>query len=467
MPPLGPPYAEQVEHPPSPRYPAEPPQQWPVTPLLPVSVAAPLPPHRPGWADDPRRRAMVWGGVAIVLAVIVGVLVGRSTNDSPLTVSAPVTVPEPTSSSTSSDTNSDSSSSERDTTTTTTEPQSLESIVLDIERFVERDRGLKFKHDVDVSLAADGEFQRLVLADFDKEKPAIIEQQQVLRAIGLVPPGFDLVEAERSFFSISVIGAYFPDTKRLIVRSAEITPLTREVLAHELTHALDDQWFDLNRPALDNPDDESGYAFSSLVEGNARRVENDYLASLSADEQDQAQSEQDDLILQHPEILDFPPIITTLNLSPYDDGPQFVQALLDDGGQPRLDAAFALPPITSEQILQPDRYLAAEGPVAVPAPKADGTPLNVGVMGELLLREMLFDSVPSVAEVQRAVKGWGGDSYVTWTDSAGRSCVRDTFVGDTPGDTKELAQAITEWGQDRDMVIDAPDGGPATFTVCT
>ncbi len=430
----------------------------------PVTVAGPVP--RSGWSGDPRRRALVWGGVAVVLAVIVGVLVGSSTNDTALDAVAPLTVPRSTSSDSTGDSN-DSSSSERDSTTTTTEPQSLESIVFDIKQFVEQDRGLKFKRDVDVSLVPDGEFQRLVLADFDKETPALLEQQQVLRAIGLVPPDFDLVAAMRSFLSISVIGAYFPDTKRLLVRSADITPLTKEVLAHELTHALDDQWFDLNRPALDNPDDESGYGFTSLVEGNARRVENDYLASLSSDEQDEALSEQNDLLLAHPEILDVPAIITTLNLSPYDDGPEFVQALLDDGGQPRLDAAFALPPVTSEQILQPDRYLAAEGPVAVLAPKADGAPLNVGVMGELLLREMLFDSVPSVAEVQRAVKGWGGDSYVTWADAAGRACLRDTFIGDTPRDTKELVQAVTEWGQDHDVVIDAPDGGSATFTVCT
>jgi len=74
--------------------------------------------------------------------------------------------------------------------------------------------------------------------------------------------------------------------------------------------------------------------------------------------------------------------------------------------------------------------------------------------------------VPSAAEVNRAIDGWGGDSYVTWADASGRSCLRDTFVGDTPTDTNELVQAITEWGQDRDVVIDAPAGGPATFTAC-
>jgi hypothetical protein len=75
---------------------------------------------------------------------------------------------------------------------------------------------------------------------------------------------------------------------------------------------------------------------------------------------------------------------------------------------------------------------------------ADGAVANVGVLGALLLRETLFDSLPSDAQVQRAIEGWGGDSYVTWIDSTGKPCLRDTFVGDTPGDTKELVQAITD-----------------------
>jgi hypothetical protein len=55
---------------------------------------------------------------------------------------------------------------------------------------------------------------------------------------------------------------------------------------------------------------------------------------------------------------------------------------------------------------------------------------------------------------------------VTWIDGSGKACLRDTFVGDTPGDTRELAQAITEWGADHDAVVDAPEDGPVTFTVC-
>ncbi|MEY2447290.1 MAG: hypothetical protein QOH79_766, partial [Acidimicrobiaceae bacterium] len=142
------------------------------------------PPGGDRWLDDPRHQAIAWGSIAIVFAIIVGALVGASAADRSLTVAAPVTT---------SDASTAASSSESDTTTTT-EPPSLDAVVLEIERFVERERGLKYKRPVPVTLAGEGEFQRLLLADFDKQRASLLEGQEVLRALGLVPPDFDLVK---------------------------------------------------------------------------------------------------------------------------------------------------------------------------------------------------------------------------------------------------------------------------------
>jgi hypothetical protein len=434
-----------------------------------LTTPQPLPPpaSRPRWIDDHSHQTIVWGAIAIAIAVIVGVLVGKSSGDNPLATAAAVTSSDSsTDTSTDSSTDSASDSTSSESATTTTAPPSLDSVVLDIEKFVEQERGLTFKQKVDVTLVGDAEFQQMLLSDFDTQQRSLLEEQQVLDALGLVPAGFDVAKEEKSLLSIAVLGFYDTKTKRLVVRATSITPFSREVLAHELTHALDDQWFDLNRLQLDNADDESGYGFRALAEGNARRVEDAYVASMSASDQAQAIFEQANLLSQHPELRNLPQIMLTLAQSPYDDGSGFVQTLLETGGQARLDAAFRVPPTTSEQILDPQRYIAGEGPVPVPAPTADAAPENVGVLGELLIREMLFAEVPAAAEVQRAVTGWGGDSYVTWTDPAGKTCLRDTFVGDTNTDTTELVQTITKWGASHNAVIDAPADGPATFTVC-
>jgi hypothetical protein len=455
------------DRPPPPQYPAGPPVDWPPFPPVP-EPPPPVPPPNPRWIDDPQHRARLWGAVAIVFAVIVGALVGAAAADRPPSLGAlAVTSSSASSDDTTASTDSSGSSDSSDSgATTTTTPPSLDTVVLDIETFVEHERGLKFKQHVDVELADDSEFQQLLLSEFDKHQAANQEDQQVLTALGLVPPRFDVVKNERSLLAIAVGGFYDPETKRLVIRAATVTPFTRQVIAHELTHALDDQWFNLNRPQLDNADDESGFGFAALVEGNARRVENAYVAAMTPADQEQAMTEQASVLAQHPELFDLPPVLLALAQAPYDDGLAFVENVLDHGGQTELDHAFISPPVTSEQIFDPARYLAGEGPANVAPPDADGTALNRGVLGARLLREMLFETLPSSAEVQRAISGWGGDEYVTWTDSAGQSCLRDTFVGDTAGDTQELVQGITEWSKDHGATVTPAADGAATFTVC-
>jgi hypothetical protein len=124
------------------------------------------------------------------------------------------------------------------------------------------------------------------------------------------------------------------------------------------------------------------------------------------------------------------------------------------------------PPVDSEQILHPDRFLAGDVPKPVPQPTPDGTLSNQGVLGELMFVQLLSDSIGSSSRVSKATTGWGGDSYVTWADDQGRTCIRDTFVGDTPADTLELVDAMQAWAKDHDATVDAPADAPATFTAC-
>ena len=463
MPPLGPPYVTAPGPPPSPQFPPTPPTQWPATPAM-IPTPIPAAPAGAAWKDRIKHPAVLWGAVAVVLAIVAGALVGRATSDDVSQTASPrTTVPRRPPSTT---TPPPTTGSSGDPTTTTTSPQDLDSVVSDIERFVEQQRGLTYKTKVDVHLAGEGEFQDRLLKDFDEERPALLEQQEVLTALGLLPPGTDVVAESKSLLEIGVVGFYDPKTKQLVVRGTAITPYVREVLAHELTHALDDQYFNLNRPALDNPDDETGFGFLALTEGDARRVENAYVASLSTAEQRQALQEEQALIAQHPEVFTLPPILITLLQAPYEEGEPFVGHVVDTGGQAAVNQAFQTPPTTSEQILDPQKFTAGEGAVDVPPPTPDGKVSNIGVLGELLIREMLTDGLNFGGGNDQAIEGWGGDKYVTWTDATGRSCLRDTFVGDTPKDTAELVDALTHWADDHDGSVAGGSGGPATLTVC-
>ena len=82
-----------------------------------------------------------------------------------------------------------------------------------------------------------------------------------------------------------------------------------------------------------------------------------------------------------------------------------------------------------------------------------------------MFEEILRESVRT-SDLDEAVTGWGGDMYVTWADASGKTCLRDTFVGDTPEDTQQLADAL-DGGRRRAGHRDRAPGQPGTFTVCS
>jgi hypothetical protein len=340
----------------------------------------------------------------------------------------------------------------------------LEATVAEISDFVAQEEGVDFVEPVQVELLGEGDFQDRLLADFDEDIDSLQQDQVLYTALGLVPPGVDLVEAMRSLLGAGVVGFYDPETKELVVRGAGLTPYVRTTIAHELTHALDDQHHDLDRPEYDDAQDEVGFGFSALVEGNARRVEAAYKDSLSEDEQLQADSEEFALGSD----FDFgaiPPVLLQLIGAPYQLGQPLVDQIVADRGNEGLAAALADPPRTSEQVIDPDAYEAGEGAIDVPHPQPQGTLVDEGVVGQLLIEQVLAPDLGRGA-AHDAADGWGGDWGVTWRDGD-RSCVAVTMVGDDVGETEELRQALDRWAEGRDgATIAASGGGPFTVQSC-
>ena len=135
-----------------------------------------------------------------------------------------------------------------------------------------------------------------------------------------------------------------------------------------------------------------------------------------------------------------PPVLVELITAPYDYGEPLVRALLKQGDQPALDAAFQTPPRTSEQVIDTEKLFAGEGAIAVTAPPADGAVLDEGMFGELVLR-LVLEQVLGQGRVTRAATGWGGDHYVVW-QQGDDYCLRVDFAADTPDDLTEL-QRVT------------------------
>ena len=341
------------------------------------------------------------------------------------------------------------------------EANPIDGVVRELQAFVEGARGLKFKTPVQVKLLDDAAFKAR-LRDVSEEDLSELEKTtKVLRALFLLDRGVDLKKQLDSLLGAAVAGFYDPETDELVVRGAKTTPYVRSVLVHELVHALQDQHFNLHRPDLDDRDDEASQAFSTIVEGDAVRIQEQYRRSLSRSERRQAQDEEESFGGGIDE--DIPDVLIALISFPYEVGPPFVRALLDAGGQARVDAAFASPPATSEHVLHPELFLRAQPVASVAEPAADGPVIDRGVIGELGIILMLLDDADQ-GIAARAGNGWGGDRYVAW-DEGSKTCVRAAFAMDTARDASELEDALREFAETHDGVT-VSGGERITLTSC-
>jgi hypothetical protein len=384
-------------------------------------------------AGGPRTGLLVALGVVVAaVGTVVALVVGGGGGDGAVTSATTTTAP----------------------TTTTTEaaprpdeapedPHELLEVIAELSGFVEAERGLPFLEDVEVELLDDDEFRARLLEDALADREELAATQSLLRALELVEDDVDLEEVLLSFLGDAVLGFYDPETGELVVRGSDLTPYVRSTLVHELTHALDDQHFDLDRPELDDRDDEAGFAFLSLVEGSAVRVEQAWAATLSEDEQRRLRSEELRLGASI-DLASIPPIVPQLVAFPYVYGPTFVDALVEEGGTDLLDAAFDDPPTTSAQIIDPDLYLAGIDARAVPDPPAGGPVVDQGAFGLWSLLVTLEAKLPRQA-VGPAAAGWVGDRYVVWEEGT-RTCVRAAFATDDGGDA--LLEAWQAWAAD-------------------
>lgn len=327
------------------------------------------------------------------------------------------------------------------TTTTAVAGESVESVVPAIEAFVEKERGLKFKSPVNVTLLSDKAFEARVTETDAMDQEELEHAQAVLQAMGLLDADVDLAAVVRSFTAGAVLGFYDPDTKELVVRGAKPTPFVRSVLAHELLHALEDQNFDLARDELG---DEAALGFQALAEGSALRIEERYRQSLSKADRQAADREERN---QGGRVPNVPEVVQVIFGFPYAFGPDLVGAIVRAGGQPRLDAAYADPPASTEQVIEPDRYLKGDDSKPVATPAADATAFDDGEIGQLFLALMLRAELDGDVAA-KAADGWGGDHYVAWKDGR-RTCVRMNFVMDTAADTAQLTAALSKWAAKR------------------
>jgi hypothetical protein len=243
-------------------------------------------------------------------------------------------------------------------------------------------------------------------------------------AFGLLPKGFDLDSFMIDLLTEQIAGLYDPKAHEFYV--ADWIPITdqRMVMAHELTHALEDQHFAIeNWVKAARPNDDSELARDAVLEGSAMAAMVEYLLQGSGRSlQDLPDIDPAMLIgdmAETPLLKKAPPFLKDALIFPYIDGLTFSAAILKPTGWEGLPAIFTKPPVSTQQILHPALYREGKVPNPVSLPSIDKalgpewTRLEDNIMGEFgwkeVLRQFLDDS-----RAKSLAATWDGDRYVVY-----------------------------------------------------
>ena len=353
-------------------------------------------------------------------------------------------------------------------------PSHWDARIAPIAHEVEKLRGLKFEHPVPVDFLSDAKFRKLVTTD-DKDLSAsdrrdLQRSEGLLRALGLIGRDVDLLSATNTLQGSDVLAFYDNDTKRVSVRGQRLDVDTRVTLAHELTHALQDQHFDLTKVQDQADRDNRQLPLTALVEGDAVRIEDAYVNTLSeADQQAYDASQNADSSSVQQQTDDVPGIVVALQQTPYALGPTMLETFKALHGGGAIDDAFRDPPRTDLDVLAPilGDDLGGARHVATPALRAgerrDGAPDTFGAAG---LYFTLASRMPA-ADALRAADGWAGDSMIEFR-RGDELCVRAAFRGRDASATTAIADGLRRWAgaMPAGMATVDTNGGLVTLSSC-
>jgi len=301
------------------------------------------------------------------------------------------------------------------------------------------------------------------MAAEDKTAAESAAEGFALERWGMVPPGTDYEAMLVEVLTEQIAGYYDPDTKKLAIsKSAGDDPAWAEmVLAHELDHGLQDQAFDLKRfEDLPSSEEDAAAARHALVEGDGialmievmvarRRAKVDWASPAVA-----AMIEKSMSVPETGDNLDKAPLaIREAMVFPYRAGFAFVAALRRRQPWSAVDAAFARPPKSTEQILHPERYVADDPPIPIEAKLPAALPgfaiVHSTVWGELGFDLWLRSHGADERSAAGAAAGWGGDRVIVLA---------------RPGEqraAKAVGIARTEWDTEADAIEAAEAAGKA------
>jgi heme-degrading monooxygenase HmoA len=332
-------------------------------------------------------------------------------------------------------------------------------------------RKLQFKSKVEIGVKTREELKQFLIRSLDEELPAdkAAAMQAAMLAFGFITTPIDFRQFYIALLTEQIAGFYDPETKQLYVIAESREPNfleelikdkqdggeERMVMAHELTHALQDQYFDLQTLEKKvKANDDRTLALQSLIEGDATLAMLDYQIAPGCYTSEHREILRILFSLQGllaifmggKELANAPAIIRETLLFPYMEGLFFCLTLRGkNAGYKATDAAFAKVPASTEQILHPAKYTENEQPwdfVLLDFSESLGSgwkQVENNVLGELALRVLLQEY--KIAEWEKVAAGWGGDRYSVLRADDGKLSLIWLTVWDSKQDAEEFFAA--------------------------
>lgn len=321
--------------------------------------------------------------------------------------------------------------------------------------------GLPPKAPLKKSIRTKPEIRAYLIAEQKRDEPPSKQyvDQRTLEAFGFIPKGFPLQTFLLNLLTDQIAGLYDPRTKSFFIADW-ISPVEQKpVMAHELTHALDDQYFHLDkwRKAAQKNDDATT-ARDAVAEGSAVASMMDYsfqglhvtvrnLPDISPFIETGMAAE----ITKDPTLARTPMFIRDELLFPYLEGAVFTQQFLKaNTGWSDFKKVFEHPPVSTQQILHPTLYLRGVKPRTVNLPHLGSAiphgwkKLDEDVVGEFALREIFKQFLDDDKAAQFSPM-WAGDRYALFENKK----TKDTlliilYALDSPNDTAKFYAAYRD-----------------------
>jgi hypothetical protein len=328
-----------------------------------------------------------------------------------------------------------------------------------LEKEVEDLRGLEMNEEIPIYVVTLDQAESILQAELDRTgyRDTIQNEAKALAVLGYIKPTYNLAEYALSRLSDGVMGFYMPTDRTIYIIGNRFAGMERWTFTHEYDHALVHHYYPAVGILDDDPicahDSQRCEAIRALVEGDSMLIMVQWLDQYATayDERDIAQYPYPFLL---PPGQNTPPYVTPSVEFSYYAGLNFVGSLWSLGSWARVNQAYENLPVSTEQILHPQKYLDGEKPVAMKLPKLESalgntwTLIESDSLGEFMTYLLLAYGADNIAQIstetaKTATEGWGGDHYLVFASTQGDQLILAAeWAWDTTADATDFLAAM-------------------------